>query len=74
MFLLIEFLLFSEGGRLERELSYTKKILGEGSGITSEIIIQTPKKDGNILSVDSLLLHYKAVYAATKVHVDMYDM
>lgn len=65
---------FAEGGRLEQELSYTKKTLGEGSGITFEIIIQTPKRGNNILTPESLLLHQQALQAATRISVDMYGM
>ena len=65
---------FSEGGRLEKELQYIRKTLGEGSGTTSEIIIQTPKRGVNVLSQESLSLHYQALLAATRVHVDMFDM
>ena len=63
-----------EDGRLEHELAYSKSRLGEGSGITSELIIQTPQHGGSILSVDSLLLHYNALLVASQVTVDMYDM
>ena len=63
----------SEGGRLSQELAYTMKILGEGSGTTSELIIQTPENGVNVLTVKSLLTHYQAVRAATRVSVDMYD-
>ena len=65
---------FTADGRLERELAYSKSRLGEGSGITNELIIQTPQHGGSVLSVDSLLLHYNALLAASKVTVDMYDM
>ena len=34
----------AEGGRLSDELSYTLKWLGEGSGTTYELIIQTPRR------------------------------
>ena len=64
----------AEDGRLEHELAYSKSRLGEGSGITSELIIQTPQHGGSVLSVDSLLLHYNALLAASQVEVDMYDM
>ena len=64
------------GGRLTKELEYTTSILGEGSGTTNEIIIQTldpSSTNRNLLTVDSMLLHYKALKAATKVTVDMFD-
>ena len=65
-------LMFSDGGRLEKEIAYTTKILGEGSGITNEIVIQTPKTDFNILTRDNLLLHHEALMAATQVQVQMF--
>ncbi|XP_074642065.1 protein patched homolog 1-like [Tubulanus polymorphus] len=66
-----------DGGRLQKELQYTEKILGLGSGTTSELIIQTPHNNGlnsnnNILTAASFLLHLKAVKAATQVEVDLY--
>ena len=60
-----------EGGRLERELDYIRNTVGEGSGTSYELIIQTPKKGLSLLSVESVTLHYQAVLAATKVKVDI---
>lgn len=60
-----------EGGRLEKELDYTKKVLGEGSGTTFELVIQTPKNTKNLLNVDSVKLHFDAVYEATQVQVEL---
>ncbi|XP_013398571.1 protein patched homolog 1 isoform X2 [Lingula anatina] len=70
----VEKLWVEEGGRLDQEIAYTQKHLGEGSGITNEIVIQTPKSGKNILSKDSLLLHLRTVLAATQITVDMYDI
>ena len=65
----------SAGGRLQRELKYTEDVRGEGSGVTFEMIIQTPRTGhNNLLSVESLLLHYDALKAATKITVDMFGM
>ena len=64
----------AEGGRLEHELAYTEKILGTGNGITNELVIQTPKQGDNILSVDSLFLHHRALMAATKISVEVFDV
>jgi len=65
----------SEGGRLTQEVTYTTAALGEGSGTINELIIQTPHTPGgNVLLVDSLLVHYNALKAATKVSVYMFDM
>lgn len=68
------FLVISEGGRLEKELEYTRKTLGEGSGTTYELILQTPKNTKNLLNLDSLLLHYHTVLEATKIEVEMDGM
>ena len=64
----------AEGGRLHKELAYTMEILGEGSGTTPELIIQTPKKGDNLLTVESMLLHLDALQAAVDVEVDMFDV
>lgn len=71
----MEDLWVEEGGRLSRELNYVVSSLGEGSGTTSELVLQLPKVSGsNVLTVESLLLHLDAVKAATKVAVDMFDI
>ena len=57
-----------DGGRLQTELAYNERHLGEGYGSTSEIILQT---GDHVLTPDSLLLHYEAVRAATKVEVNV---
>jgi len=79
-------LLLVEGGRLEKELAYMRRTLGEGAGSTHQILIQTPSSSspssrhdgggglaGSVLSRDALLTHLRAVHAATKVTVDMFD-
>ncbi|CAL1543201.1 unnamed protein product, partial [Lymnaea stagnalis] len=60
-----------EGGRLEKELNYVKDTIGVGSGTSYELIIQTPKKGISLLNMDSVMLHYQAVLAATKIKVDI---
>ncbi len=55
-------------------MEYSRRTLGEGSGTTSELLIQTPQSGNNLLTVDSLLTHYKAVHKATQITVNMYDM
>ena len=76
---------FSEGGRLSNELAYTLKWLGEGSGTTYELIIQTPRgvvdsevrtrsSSSNVLSVPSMLQHLEAVRAATSLSVELFDV
>ena len=63
-------------GRLEKELKYTKDSLGEGSGTTNELLIHavnpTNEEDSNILTVDSLQRHLKAVQDAVDVKVDVF--
>ncbi len=59
---------------MESELRYTRDTLGEGSGTTAELVIQTPQHGGSLLSPESLKLHYDALHAATRVTVDMFDM
>jgi patched 1 len=66
----------AEGGRLEKELAYMRRTLGEGAGSTHQILIQTPRHEsasGSVLHRDALLAHLRAVQAATKVTVDMFD-
>ena len=64
----------SVGGRLEKELEYTRKSLGEGYGGTSELLIQTPHIKGtNILSVEAMMQHLDALIRATNVSVDVFD-
>ena len=58
---------------MQRELDYTRTVLGEGSGTTSEILIQTPRAGrSSVLSQDALLLHHRSVLEATKIQVHMF--
>ncbi|KAK6617228.1 hypothetical protein RUM44_005559 [Polyplax serrata] len=64
-----------EGGRLEKELRYTQKTLGEASGSTHELLIQTPKDPGaSLLHPGALLTHLDVVRAATSVSVHLFDI
>ncbi|XP_013176469.1 PREDICTED: protein patched [Papilio xuthus] len=64
-----------EGGRLEAELKYTAKALGEADSSTHQLIIQTAKDpDVSLLHVGALLAHLKVVQAATRVTIHMYDI
>ena len=61
-------------GRLEKELEYTKKALGEGYGGTNELLIQTPNAEGtNILSVQAMKRHLDVVTKVTNVSVELFD-
>ncbi|KPJ16429.1 Protein patched [Papilio machaon] len=65
----------AEGGRLEAELKYTAKALGEADSSTHQLIIQTAKDpDVSLLHVGALLAHLKVVQAATRVTIHMYDI
>jgi len=59
------------------------KWLGEGSGTTYELVIQTPRgvdaevqsrSASNVLSVRSMLQHLEAVRAATSLSVELFDV
>uniref|UniRef100_A0A8C4XUH1 Patched 2 n=1 Tax=Falco tinnunculus TaxID=100819 RepID=A0A8C4XUH1_FALTI len=61
------------GCRVSQELRYTKEKLGEESVYTSQMLIQTPKREGeNILTQEALQLHLEAALAASKVQVSLY--
>jgi len=61
-------------GRLEKELEYTKKALGEGYGGTNELLIQTPNEEGsNILTVRAMKQHLEILMKVTNVSVDLFD-
>lgn len=61
-------------GRLDKELEYTKKSLGEGYGVTNELLIQTPTEEGtNILTVQALKRHLDLLMTVTRnVSVDLF--
>ncbi|KAL8178780.1 UNVERIFIED_CONTAM: Protein patched 2 [Gekko kuhli] len=62
-----------EGSRVSQELRYTKEKLGEESLYTSQMLIQTPKQEGeNILNPEALGMHLEAALAASKVQVLLY--
>ncbi|CAH3129517.1 unnamed protein product [Pocillopora meandrina] len=61
-------------GRLEKELLYTKKALGEGYGGTQELLIQTPNIKGtNILSVQAMKRHLDVLMRVTNISVELFD-
>nr|XP_034978248.1 protein patched homolog 2 isoform X3 [Zootoca vivipara] len=62
-----------EGSRVSQELRYTKEKLGEESLYTPQMLIQTPKQEGeNILTPEALGMHLEAALAASKVQVLLY--
>ncbi|KAM5266448.1 protein patched homolog 2 isoform 4-T4 [Hipposideros larvatus] len=61
------------GSRVSQELRYTKEKLGEEAAYTSQMLIQTPRQEGeNILTPEALGLHLQAALAASKVQVSLY--
>lgn len=66
---------FLEGGRLEQELLYTHKSLGEMESTTHQLLIQTPKDpDASVLHSQALLTHLEVLRQATSVTVQMFDI
>lgn len=62
-----------EGSRVSQELRYTKEKLGEEALYTSQMLIQTPRQEGeNILNPEALGMHLEAAMAASKVQVLLY--
>ncbi|XP_054706725.1 LOW QUALITY PROTEIN: protein patched homolog 1-like [Uloborus diversus] len=71
----VEKLWVNDGGRLEKELKYIKKTLGEGVGSTNQILIHTPREEGsNVLHPDTLLTHLQVLKAAIQVSVEVFDI
>lgn len=65
----------TEGGRLEQELDYTQKSLGEMESTTHQLVIQTPKDpDASILHSQALLTHLEVLQQATAVNVQMFEI
>lgn len=66
-------LCFPAGSRVSTELHYTREKQGEESVFTSQMLIQTPKKEGtNILTQEALLVHMEAALSASKVQVSLF--
>lgn len=62
------------GGRLSEEIEYSDKMLGKNFGLTQQVIIQTPNYKGtNILTVDAMLLHMKALKKVAMIKVKVED-
>ena len=64
----------TEGGRLEKELTYTKNAIGTGYGITNQIVIQTPKSGNNILTPESFIQHRDALVKASEIEINVFDV
>lgn len=63
--------------RVESELNYVASALGEFQGSSHELVLQAPKEPTtkhDALSVESMLVHLKALEVATQVTVDMFEL
>ncbi|XP_071877009.1 protein patched isoform X1 [Bombus fervidus] len=70
----VEQLWVQEGGRLQKELTYTSEALGEAAASTHQLVIQTPRHPGaNILHPAALKEHLEILKAATQVTVHLFD-
>uniref|UniRef100_A0A4W3I8N5 Patched 2 n=1 Tax=Callorhinchus milii TaxID=7868 RepID=A0A4W3I8N5_CALMI len=66
----IEQLWVEVGSRVSRELMYTRDKLGEETIFTTQMLIQTSKREGeNILTEEALIQHLDAALAASKVQM-----
>lgn len=64
----------TEGGRLEQELAYTQKSLGEIETSTHQLLIQTPKDpDASVLHPQALLTHLEVLKQAMSIEIEMFD-
>lgn len=64
----------SVGGRVSRELNYTRQKIGEEAMFNPQLMIQTPKEEGtNILTTEALRQHLDSALKASRVHVYMYN-
>ncbi|XP_054009171.1 protein patched-like, partial [Hylaeus anthracinus] len=65
----------SEGGRLQKELTYASTELGEAAASTHQLVIQTPRHSGaNILHPAALKEHLAILKAATQVTVHLFEI
>uniref|UniRef100_A0A5F8GGE0 Patched 1 n=1 Tax=Monodelphis domestica TaxID=13616 RepID=A0A5F8GGE0_MONDO len=70
----VEELWVEVGGRVSRELNYTRQKIGEESMFNPQLMIQTPQEDGaNVLTVEALRQHLDSALQASRVHVYMYN-
>ncbi|XP_055314912.1 protein patched-like isoform X4 [Sitodiplosis mosellana] len=70
----VQQLWIQEGGRLEQELTYTQKSLGEIESTTHQLLIQTPKDpDASVLHPQALLTHLEVLEKATSIKIEMFE-
>ncbi|XP_055372521.1 protein patched [Condylostylus longicornis] len=63
-----------EGGRLEKELAYTQKAIGEVDSSTHQLIIQTGHDpNASVLHPQALLTHLEVLKRATSVTVHLFE-
>ncbi|XP_053558394.1 protein patched homolog 1 [Bombina bombina] len=70
----VEELWVEVGGRVSRELNYTRQKIGEEAMFNPQLMIQTPLENGaNVLTTEALMQHLHSAHEATKVQVFMYN-
>uniref|UniRef100_A0A8C0W7H7 SSD domain-containing protein n=2 Tax=Castor canadensis TaxID=51338 RepID=A0A8C0W7H7_CASCN len=70
----VEELWVEVGGRVSRELNYTRQKIGEEAMFNPQLMIQTPKEEGvNVLTTEALLQHLDSALQASRVQVYMYS-
>ncbi|NXD46376.1 PTC1 protein, partial [Copsychus sechellarum] len=70
----VEELWVEVGGRVSRELNYTRQKIGEEAMFNPQLMIQTPQEDGaNVLTTEALRQHLESALQASRVHVYMYN-
>ncbi|XP_053265147.1 protein patched homolog 1 isoform X1 [Podarcis raffonei] len=70
----VEELWVEVGGRVSRELSYTRQKIGEEAMFNPQLMIQTPQEDcANVLTAEALRQHLESALQASRVHVYMYN-
>ncbi|NXO31776.1 PTC1 protein, partial [Cisticola juncidis] len=70
----VEELWVEVGGRVSRELNYTRQKIGEEAMFNPQLMIQTPQEDGaNVLTSEALRQHLESALQASRVHVYMYN-
>lgn len=70
----VEKLWVEVGGRVNRELKYTRQKIGEEAMFNPQLMIQTPEEEGaNVLTVEALLQHLESALRASRVHVFLYE-
>ncbi|KAK3091489.1 hypothetical protein FSP39_020198 [Pinctada imbricata] len=70
----VENLWVEEDGRLEEELKYTRNTVGEGTGTTSQLVVQTPKRGTNILTVESFQYHLETLRKVSEIEIDLFEV